>query len=77
MNCIMHLQSKEADLVKTAKNDVKKALLKARAEPKPRVDELFEDVFDKLPPRLEKQRREMWEVVNKYKEHYPLKSHQS
>ena len=44
---------------------------KARAELKPPLDDLFSDVYDKLPPRLEKQREEMWRMVNKYKKHYP------
>ena len=50
---------------------------RARAEPKPHIDNLFTDVYDELPPRLEKQRREMWEVVKKYKQHYPADLHES
>ena len=46
------------------------ALQKARGEKKTSVQELFTDVYDRLPQRLEKQKTEMWEMVNKYKEHY-------
>jgi len=42
----------------------------ARAEKKPHLDHLFSDVYDQLPPRLEKQRQEMWEMISKYPDHY-------
>ena len=50
---------------------------KARAELKPPIDDLFTDVYDKLPPRLEKQRQEMWRMVKKYKKHYPADLYES
>ena len=56
---------------------MKQALQRAENELKPNVDELFNDVYDKLPPRLQRQRKQMWEVVNKYKEHYPLDIHKT
>lgn len=56
---------------------MKTSLQRARKEPKPCVDELFNDVYDQLPPRLLRQRQQMWEVVNKYKEHYPLSDYES
>ena len=49
---------------------------KARAEHKPHLDHMFTDVYDQVTPRLEKQRKEMWQVVNKYKEHYPVDLHE-
>ena len=49
---------------------------RARSEPKPSINEMFEDVYDQLPKRLQDQREEMWEVVNKHKKHYPLENHE-
>ena len=57
--------------------EIKQSLKRVRRELKPSLDELFRDVYDELPPRLERQRREMWEHVRKYKEHYPLKLYKS
>lgn len=34
--------------------------------------EMFEDVFDKQSPILEKQKREMLDHIKAHKEHYPL-----
>ena len=67
----------ETELHDKAVKDVKRSMQRARNEPKPRVDELFNDVYDQLPLRLQRQRKEMWEVVKKYKEHYPLDIHES
>lgn len=69
----------EEELKQKAKSEVKRAMQVARAEKKPHPDELFTDVYDELPPRLEKQREEMWALVNKYKEHYSpvLKNYES
>ena len=51
-------------------SEVRTSLQKARGEKKTSVEEMFTDVYDRLPPRLEKQRAEMWEVLGKYKKHY-------
>lgn len=50
---------------------------RARNERKPPVNEMFADVYDQLPKRLQDQRKQMWEVVNKYKEHYPVNIHEN
>ena len=55
---------------------VRKSIQRAREEPKPHLDMLFTDVYDQVPPQLEKQRREMWKHVNKYKDQYPLKDYE-
>lgn len=38
--------------------------------------EMFEDVFDKTSPLLERQRNEMLEHLKKNREHYPLESYE-
>jgi len=63
--------------VKTAGEKVKTSLQRARAELKPNIDLMFEDVYDKLPLRLEKQRAQMKEIIHKYREHYPVDRHES
>ena len=70
-------QTKEAELLKSAAGEVKRSMQKARADLKPPIDDLFNDVFDKLPPRLEKQREEMWRMVKKYKKYYPADLYES
>ncbi len=69
-------QEVEARLQSQALEEVKRSMQRARSELKPSVDELFQDVYDKLPQRLQAQQKKMWEVVNKYKEHYPLDNHE-
>lgn len=56
---------------------VKKSMQRARAELKPNINLMFEDVYDKLPRRLQQQKEKMREMVSKYKEHYPLDRHES
>ena len=56
---------------------LKKGLNRAREEPGPRRDCLFEDVHSKLTPRLERQKREMMEHIKEYKDYYPLNQHES
>ena len=70
-------EGREEDLRKRMNQEILDAMQRARGELKPHPDYLFEDVYDNLPPRLEQQRQEMWEMVNKYPEHYPLNKHES
>ena len=67
---------KEEELRERVARDIKVAMQKAREEIKPHPFKMFTDVYDSLPPHLEKQQKEMWEHVNKYKEHYPLDLHE-
>ena len=69
-------QDNEEEFKKNVKSEIKRAMQAARVEKKPHPDEVFTDVYDKLPPRLEKQREEMWALMNKYKDHYsPVLKH--
>lgn len=78
MTCCLSLtfQELEDELYSKAQEEVKISMQRARSEPKPSVNEMFNDVYDKLPQRLQDQQKQMWEVVNKYKEHYPLKNYE-
>lgn len=69
----------DTELQQKASSDIKEAMQKARGEKKASLEEQFTDVYDRMPPRLEKQRAEMWEMINKYKEHYQplLNRHES
>ena len=70
-------EEKEGALRTRVQQEIQNALKRARRELKPHLNEMFSDVYDHLPLRLEAQRREMWEMVNKYSEHYPVKIHES
>ena len=69
----------DTELKQKASSDIKEAMQRARGEKKASLDEGFTDVYDEMPPRLKKQRAEMWEMINKYKEHYQplLNRHES
>lgn len=70
-------EEKEVELRAKVKKEVMDAMQRARGELRPHPDHLFTDVYDNLPPHLERQRKEMWEVVNKHHERYPLKQYES
>ncbi|XP_035239841.1 2-oxoisovalerate dehydrogenase subunit alpha, mitochondrial-like [Anguilla anguilla] len=57
---------------KEAQRRVMEALQKAEGRPKPHPDLLFTDVYQEVPPHLEKQKGAMWKHLKEYKEHYPL-----
>ena len=70
-------EEKEGALRGRVQKQIREAMQRARHELKPHLNDLFSHVYDQLPPRLAAQRREMWDVVNKYSKHYPVKSHDS
>ena len=43
---------------------------------KPPIDEMFNDVYDQLPSRLQQQRKELWEHIKRHEKHYPLDKHE-
>ena len=70
-------KEKDEELSRRLEAEIKNSMSRATKELKPNIDEMFKDVYDRLPPRLESQRRELWEHLEKYKEHYPnLDSHE-
>ena len=62
-------QGSEEKLRAEVNGAVRNSIQRARKEPKPHLDMLFTDVYDQLPPQLEKQRRNMWKHIQKYKDH--------
>ena len=48
------------------------AFNRAESKLKPNPEELFFDVYDKMPKRLESQPKEMKQHVKNYKDEYPL-----
>ncbi|KAG7471140.1 hypothetical protein MATL_G00121260 [Megalops atlanticus] len=57
---------------KESQEQVMQALEYAERQPKPQIELLFTDVYQELPPHLEKQKQAMWRHLKQYKEHYPL-----
>ncbi len=55
-------------------SQVLEAFAKAEKKRKPNPELMFDDVYDKLPKHLEKQKKEMVEHVMQNKEHYPMDS---
>ncbi|XP_041352910.1 2-oxoisovalerate dehydrogenase subunit alpha, mitochondrial-like isoform X2 [Gigantopelta aegis] len=55
---------------------VMKAFAAAEPRKKPNPEYLFTDVYDKVPPHLQEQLKEMKKHVQQYKEHYPLEQHE-
>lgn len=52
------------------------AFMAAEKKQKLPVDTLIEDVYDKMPQRLQRQRQDLRRHLNLYAEHYPqLKDH--
>jgi len=63
---------------KTWKEECKRLVMTAFARSekrlKPNWRELFTDVYDEMPAHIREQKKQMEEHVQKYAEHYPLKS---
>ena len=69
-------EERDEELVKTIENDIKVSRQRASEVKKPPIDEMFNDVYDQLPPHLQRQRKDLWEHIKRYKEHYPLDKHE-
>jgi 2-oxoisovalerate dehydrogenase E1 component alpha subunit len=68
-------EEKEKALRAQNRKDIMESFQKAEKRPKPEVNDLFTDVFDKLTPLLEEQRKEMYEHIAKYPSEYPTELH--
>ncbi|XP_013139420.1 PREDICTED: 2-oxoisovalerate dehydrogenase subunit alpha, mitochondrial [Papilio polytes] len=62
----------ETQCVKEARETVVRAMQHAEKKKLPHWKEMLEDVYYDMPPRLQKQMKEMEEHLEKYQEHYPL-----
>lgn len=49
------------------------AFTKAEAEKKPAIEELFNDVYEKLPWNLKEQKAELEALLREHPEDYPVK----
>ncbi|KAG9333082.1 hypothetical protein JZ751_013506 [Albula glossodonta] len=57
---------------KQSRKLVMEAFERAERRLKPRPELLFSDVYQEIPPNLEKQKESLWRHLQQYKEHYPL-----
>eukprot|EP01114_Cavostelium_apophysatum_P003031 TRINITY_DN1274_c0_g1_i1.p1 TRINITY_DN1274_c0_g1~~TRINITY_DN1274_c0_g1_i1.p1 ORF type:complete len:448 (+),score=86.68 TRINITY_DN1274_c0_g1_i1:98-1441(+) len=68
-------EEEEKQLTTKAKQDVLDALKRAEHQKKPALSELWADVYDKLPPNLVEQKKQLEEHLAKYPENYPIDQH--
>lgn len=64
-------EGKEAELRQSIRKEVIKALEQASGVEKNAVDEMFDDVYDVLPPHLQRQQEEVLEYVRRHPEVVP------
>ncbi|KAJ1819966.1 hypothetical protein LPJ60_003478 [Coemansia sp. RSA 2675] len=65
-------KSEDAEVTKAAKADVLRAFAAAETLKKPSIRHLFEDVYDQLPPELERERAEIEGLIRKYPDYYQV-----
>jgi 2-oxoisovalerate dehydrogenase E1 component subunit alpha len=65
-------EKSNAAMIKAARKDVLRALKLAERQPAPPIDELFTDVYEQLPPHLERQQDSLRRHLDTYGEHYDL-----
>jgi len=68
-----HTQMTDSDCTRlqdSEKMDVIDAMRQAEKKPKPPLEDLFTDVYDKMPPSLESQRKQLYSHLEKYPKHY-------
>jgi len=70
-------QKNEDAWKKETRSHVLKEFQKAESLKKPPLHDLFTDVYDQMPKRLQEQEQELLEIVKKYPEHYPTQIHKS
>ena len=68
-------EEEEKSLLKETRKEVLDALKRAENEKKPSINELFEDVYDKLTPHLVEQKKQLEDHLAKYPESYPTNQH--
>lgn len=66
---------KEADWKKKARSKVMTAFMAAEKHLKMKPDEMFNDVWAEMPPRLQRQRQDLINHLRVHAEHYPLEQH--
>ncbi|KAJ2614305.1 hypothetical protein H4S08_001783 [Coemansia sp. RSA 1365] len=63
-------KGEDAEITKSAKAEVLAAFAAAEKLKRPAIKHLFEDVYDKIPPSLEREKAEIEELVKKYPDYY-------
>jgi 2-oxoisovalerate dehydrogenase E1 component alpha subunit len=62
----------EKELLSTARTNVLKELKAAEKRPKPPAADLFNDVYDELPPHLVKQKEQLKKLIEMYPQDYDM-----
>lgn len=68
-------EKEDAEYKKVARQSVLKAFSEAEKVEKPKIDEMFTDVYDELPPSLKAQKEELERIMTKYPEFYDQKGY--
>lgn len=66
----------EAEWKDETKRNVMKAFVAAEKKIKPKLSEMFNDVYDEWPENLKSQYSELIDHLKQYKEHYPIKNYE-
>ncbi|KAL5008673.1 hypothetical protein ScPMuIL_014254 [Solemya velum] len=69
-------EKQEQEWMKDSRSRVLEAFSKAEAQKKPNPELMFDDVYDEIPEHIKKQKDQMKQHVNQYKEFYPLDIHE-
>lgn len=64
-------EEKEKDWKESSKRKVMEAFVSAEKQNKPDIRNIFEDVYDQMTPRLERQYQELMTHVANYRDQYP------
>jgi len=69
-------EAKEKEWKETARKEVMSAFSAAEKKLKPKISEMFTDVYQEIPPHLQEQQAEMEEHLKTYGAEYPLNKYQ-
>uniref|UniRef100_H2Z8B6 2-oxoisovalerate dehydrogenase subunit alpha n=1 Tax=Ciona savignyi TaxID=51511 RepID=H2Z8B6_CIOSA len=69
-------EEEETALKADCKKQVIEAFAAAEKRLKPSPSVVFTDVYDEMPPHLQRQQQQMREHITAHKQHYPLKRHE-
>lgn len=65
-------ESLVSERLKEVQNEVIKELKRAKAEKKPSIDTMFENVYKEIPLSLQSQKKELLQHLEKHKDSYDL-----
>lgn len=67
--------ARESEFRDRCKKEVMEALTQAEKRPKPRIEGMFEDVYDDMPEALRQQRDSLMQHLQLHKDKYPMKNY--